>query len=449
MEISEKVFLKPPFHLIGIGGVGMSGLAWLLHDLGYPVQGSDMVWNGKLEKLREKGVRVFLGHRTENIGVARTIIHSSAISPDNPELRYAKKKGLPIYSRGKFLALLVREKKTLVVAGTHGKTTTTSLIAFLLRGLGISDSYMIGGEIKGWERNAHWGKGEIMVLESDESDGSFLNLDPHIGIITSLDDDHISFYGDLSGIERAFQLFVEKINHSGKVFLHSSLQDKFSLPEVLTYGLEEGYISASGVRKGEKGNFFELKVGDRKVGEFFLPLPGEYNVENSLPALYLSLSMGGDIKEIKEVLATFPGVKRRVEFRGEIGGVKIFDDYAHHPTEIKKVIKIFPPEKLRVVFQPHRYSRFSRLLKDFAEALSPAREILLLPIYSASEPPLPGISSADLLSLLERKKRRVLLKESLEAVVEYLYHTLHPGDIILILGAGDVTRVGELLLEKK
>ncbi|HEX68342.1 MAG TPA: UDP-N-acetylmuramate--L-alanine ligase [bacterium] len=443
--------LISPVHLVGIGGVGMSGLAWLLKDLGYAVQGSDKEESIYTRKLKKVGFKIFIGHHKKHVEGAKSVVYSQAIKEDNPEIKRAKELSLPIFHRGWILAHLAKKKKSIVVAGSHGKTTTTAILSYLLHHLGVSSSYYIGGTIKGWERNACWDINKIMVLESDESDASFLYFRPWISIVTSLDDDHLPFYGGMDKLKFAFEEFLRNTSSEGMVIMETRTTPKISIPpstKVVTYGIGDGEVMATSLKNVQGGVSFVLKINNQNTGRWFLPLPGEHNVENSLPGIYLALYFGGEISQVRKILSKFPGVKRRIEKVGDIKGATIYDDYAHHPTEIKRILGVFSSHRVRVVFQPHRYSRFSYLKKEFANALTGVKEVVLLPVFSAGEKPIPGADSYSLLSLLKSLGVKCCYCQNIQQAIEYLQSSLTNGEIILTLGAGDVWKVGKLLVSQ-
>jgi len=446
----------PPYHLVGIGGAGMRGLAWILKDKGEKVQGSDIGKSISLEILQKNGIKIFSQHRASNLNGAGTLIYSSAIEESNPEREEARKRGLPQVSRGEFLAHLGKGKKEIVVAGTHGKTTTTALLSFLFRESGISPSYLIGGEILGEEKNALWCEGELFITESDESDGSFLYLDPFISIITNVDNDHLEFYRDMPTLIRFFKKFIKKTSREGCILfcLHhpwvKELLRNKDTSDFITYGIGDGILQAEVIQEEEKGTFFQIKMHHYTIRKLFLPLYGKYNILNVLPSIYLGLKFGIPEKTIRALLSIFPGVKRRLEFKGKFQNVAIYDDYAHHPTEIEVTLKTLRKRyscPLRVVFQPHRYSRTVNLSKNLGKSLSLADEVILIPIYAAGEKPLPGVNTSTIQNILNQKGIPVNYFRSKEETVEYLIKSMKENEIIITMGAGDVFQIGEKLLK--
>ncbi|NOZ64226.1 MAG: UDP-N-acetylmuramate--L-alanine ligase [Caldiserica bacterium] len=454
MQLKTENYL-PPYHLVGIGGAGMRGLAWILRDKGKDVQGSDTGKSVYLKALQEKGIKIFSHHRAENLTSARTLIYSSAIEENNPERREAQKRGIPQVSRGEFLAQLGKSKKEIVIAGTHGKTTTTALLSFLFREAGISSSYFIGGEITGEEKNASWDRKELFIAESDESDGSFLYLTPFISIITNIDNDHLNFYKNMETLIHAFRKFTEKTSPEGCILfcLHHPYVKEIlppkPTPSFITYGIEEGILQAKSLQEEKGGTSFQIKMGNHTIKKFFLPLYGSYNVLNALPSIYLGLKFGIPEKTLREIISSFPGVKRRMEFKGKTRNVSIYDDYAHHPTEIAETLKALRkrfPGQIRVVFQPHRYSRTISLSENLAKSLSLADEVVLLPIYAAGENPLPGVDTDIIRKILQHQGAPVRYYKTQEEVVNYLSQSMKNEETIVTLGAGDIFQIGEKLL---
>ena len=454
MQLKTKKYL-PPYHLAGIGGAGMRGLAWILKDKGEDVQGSDTGQSIYLKALQGEGIKIFSQHRRENLNNVRTLIYSSAIEESNPERKEARERGLPQVSRGEFLAQLGKTKKEIVIAGTHGKTTTTALLSFLFRESGISSSYFIGGEIRGEEKNASWDGKELFITESDESDGSFLYLSPFISIITNIDNDHLNFYKNMQTLIHAFKKFREKTSPEGcSLFcLHhpyvKEMLPQNLTPSFITYGIDKGVLQAEALQEEKEGTSFRIKMGSHTIKKFFLPLHGRYNVLNALPSIYLGLKFGIPEKTIREIISAFPGVKRRMEFKGKIRDISIYDDYAHHPTEISETLKALRkrfPGQIRAVFQPHRYSRTISLSEDLAQSLSLADEVVLLPIYAAGENPVPGVDTDIIREILQHKGTPVYYYKSQEEVISYLNQSMKSEETIVTLGAGDISQIGEKLL---
>ncbi|MEN3185854.1 MAG: UDP-N-acetylmuramate--L-alanine ligase [Atribacterota bacterium] len=447
-------------HFIGIGGTGMSGLALLAQEAGYWVSGSDLVENEAIARLRAKGVTVFVGHSRDRVRQAEAVVVSSAIPENNEELEEARKLNLLVIPRGEMLAFLLNRKKGIAVAGTHGKTTTTSMISLLLETAGLEPTVLIGGELEDIGGNAKGGKGELFVAEADESDGSFLRLSPFCAVVTNIEDDHIEFYGDIEKEKKAFVMFLEGIKTGGFGVVcgdHPNVVDILSkkrLSNILTYGIENQRVDFRGRVVVEKrdGFVFEAFRKDTKIGDFHLNLPGIHNVENALACIAVGVELGVQTCHIQEALVSFRGVKRRFEKIGTFRGALVVDDYAHHPTEMKVVLNAalnFTTGRVVVVFQPHRYTRTKRLYREMAEALKKAHQVILLPIYSANEEPLAGIS-AELVyrEMVAQGFRGIRLVENFEEAAMECRNASRAGDIIITMGAGDVWKVGAMLCGK-
>jgi UDP-N-acetylmuramate--alanine ligase len=457
-------------HFVGIGGIGMSGIAEVLHNLGYDVTGSDVKDSETTKRLKDLGIKVYIGHEAENIDNAHVVVVSSAVSDNNPEIIEAKRKFIPVIPRAEMLAELARLKYGILVAGAHGKTTTTSLISTILAHAGFDPTVIIGGRLKATGSNARLGQGEFLVAEADESDGSFLKLSPTIAVVTNIDREHMDFFQSMDSLKEAFRSFLDKIPFYGVSIV--SIENEHLrelLPSLhrryITYGFHsEAEIYAKNIRKGFMSVSFDATYKGRAIGDFDLPLSGEHNVLNSLAAIGVALELQIDIPMIKEALRRFGGIQRRFEFKGEAKEIKVFDDYGHHPTEIKATLKAAreglihnqalkvegqEPRRLFVLFQPHRYSRTKDLMDEFASSFNDADFLILLDVYSAGERPIEGVSSA---TLLERIKKRccnntLYLKDKEEAIRHIISH-MSKGDMLLTLGAGDVWKIGDEILQR-
>jgi len=451
--------MKGKIHLVGIGGAGMRSLALLLHQKGYQVQGSDLLSSPTLEKLQSLGIKTYTGHSKEIISNdVREVVYSSAINAHNPEIVEAKRRKIPLFSRGEKLSLLVKEKKEIIIAGTHGKTTTSAILAFLLKKLKLSHSYYLGGEIDSLGFSAEWGEGEYIVCESDESDKSFLLLHPFISILTNIDNDHLDRYEKIENLWQDFYTFASKTASGGLIMgnihcpgvkkLLSSLSKSYP---VLTYGGKEAELRVEQVKFYPFSTHFTLSLNHKKIGRVDLPLPGYHNVLNALPGIYLSHFLGADWREIFQKIQDFSGVKRRYEVKGKSGKILIIDDYAHHPSEIQVTIRTarLLKKKLIVVFQPHRFSRTKLLAKEMAYSLLGADEVILLPIYSAGEKPLPGVSSQQIYQILLKQGKKCHLMETQEEVLTYLKSISDSPAVVITMGAGDVYQIGERLVSEK
>ncbi|MDH5201854.1 MAG: UDP-N-acetylmuramate--L-alanine ligase [Nitrospirota bacterium] len=455
-------------HFVGIGGIGMSGIAELLHNLGYEVTGSDLKDSETTRRLRDLGIKVSVGHGAENIDNAHVVVISSAVSDDNPEVIEAKRKSLPVIPRAEMLAELARLKYGILVAGAHGKTTTTSLISTILAHCGFDPTVVIGGRLKATGSNARLGQGEFLVAEADESDGSFLKLSPTIAVVTNIDREHMNFFKTIESLKDAFLSFMNKIPFYGvSIVCIENEHLRELLPSIhrryITYGFtHDAELRAINIMKGFMSMSFDAIYRGRTIGEFYLPLAGTHNVLNSLAAIGAALELRIDILKIKEGLKSFEGIQRRFEFRGEANGIKIFDDYGHHPTEIKATLKaaregLFisgqKPDtgtgRLFVLFQPHRYTRTKDLMDEFSTSFDDADSLILLNVYSAGEKPFRGADSETLLKRIKKAghKNAVYIKDK-EDALKHIITTMRRGDILLTLGAGNVWKIGEEILNK-
>jgi len=442
------------YHFIGIGGAGMSGLAKILLAFGIRISGSDLVASPVIEKLRENGARIYIGHAPENIqtGVDRVVV-SSAIPPFNVELRAAQQTGLPIISRGELLAQVMSRFKGIAVVGTHGKTTTSSMISLVLACNGLDPTFIIGGEANDIGGNAKLGKGEFLVAEADESDGSFLKLEPYAAVITNIDNDHLDYYKNIEEIERAFQKFLSRLKPGGfAVFCTDNDQVRNLKPgkiDVITYGLQ-GSPDFKAEEIKQNGFKTEAVIFQKKrtLGKLTLAVPGIHNAQNALAAVAVGMRLGLDFSAIAKSLATFRGAQRRFQLVAQYDGVKIIDDYAHHPTEIKALLKAaegFQRRRTIVVFQPHRYTRTYFLKEEFSEAFRGTDLVIVTDIYAAGEKPLDGVTADLIVQALKKNKQNVVYLGQLKTVEEFLLQEHRPGDLILTVGAGNVWTVGQNL----
>ena len=448
-------------YFVGIGGVGMSGIAEVLKNLGYEVRGSDLRQSEATKRLQTLGINITIGHMAENVKGAHVVVVSSAISSDNPEVTAAKEQLIPVIPRAEMLAELARLKYGVLVAGSHGKTTTTSLIASVLASGGFDPTVVIGGKLKSIGSHAKLGQGEFLIAEADESDGSFLKLSPTVAVVTNIDREHLDFFENIEGLKTAFLSFVNKVPFYGLSILCADNEHvKELLPKIqrrfITYGLSKGVdLVAENIRiEGIKSKFKAILKGV-SLGSFEVPLPGGHSVSNSLAAIGVAHELGLDMDTVRKALKSFSGVQRRFEFKGESYGIKIFDDYGHHPSEIlatlvaaKEAMKQNTDNKKRtgrlvVLFQPHRYTRTRDLLSDFFGAFVDADKIILMDIYPAGEKPIDGINSEVLLKgIMAAGKDIVYIKDRIK-IIDYLCEELKDGDTLLTLGAGDVWKIGE------
>jgi len=450
---------KYHIHFVGIGGIGMSGIAELLLNLGYRVSGSDVKPSDITENLARLGGTIHTGHRAGQITGADVVVVSSAIDRQNPEVTAARQAGIPVIPRAEMLAELMRLKYSVAVAGAHGKTSTTSLVANVLAGGGLDPTVVIGGKLKSIGRNAVLGQGDFIVAEADESDGSFLKFSPAIAVVTNIDREHMDFYENLDTIKQVFLEFIDRIPFYGLAVLcldNEPLQDL--IPRIkkrmTTYGrsAQADYQARDVSFSGMQSRFTVVHRGDH-LGEFHLALPGMHNVYNALAAIAVGMELDIPLTAIKRALRNAEGVQRRLEIKGEIKGVIVVDDYGHHPTEIQVTLKAvkdnWPDRRQVVVFQPHRYTRTQALLDDFTHAFNNSDALIVLPIYAASEAPIAGVSSEVLEGRIRAHgHRNVVFQDSLETCVDHLEKILVAGDLLLTLGAGDVYRVGEMVLER-
>jgi len=450
---------KYHIHFVGIGGIGMSGIAELLLNLGYKVSGSDLRYSDITRNLEELGGVLFEGHAEDQIEGADVIVTSSAVKPDNPEVLAARQLSVPVIPRAEMLAELMRLKYSVAIAGAHGKTTTTSIVASVLGEGGFDPTVVIGGKLKSLGTNAVHGQGDFIVAEADESDGSFLKMSPTIAVVTNIDREHLDYYDDLDDIKSVFLNFIEKVPFYGLAVLcldNESIQD--IIPKIksrfTTYGMSsQADFQARNVQfEGMTSRFTVYHFGER-LGEIVLNLPGVHNVLNSMSSITVGVELGIPFDRIKQALETIEGVQRRLEIKGETKGIVVVDDYGHHPTEIKTTLQAaresWPDRRIVVVFQPHRYSRTQALFDEFTRAFYQSDLLVVLPIYAAGEKEIPGTDGHSLYKGIKAHgHRNVVFKEDFQATVDYLDEVSKAGDILLTLGAGDVLKVGEMALEQ-
>ncbi|MEA3538139.1 MAG: UDP-N-acetylmuramate--L-alanine ligase [Pseudomonadota bacterium] len=443
-------------HFVGIGGIGMSGIAELMHNLGYKVQGSDIAESYVIEGLRKKGIDVHIGHKAENLGDSAVVVTSTAIRRGNPEVDLALEKRIPVVRRAEMLAELMRLKSTVAVAGTHGKTTTTSMVAALLDAGGLDPTVVNGGIINSYGSNARLGTSDWMVVEADESDGSFLRLPPTFAIVTNIDPEHLDHYGSFDQIKQAFVDFVEHVPFYGAAILcidHPEVQA--ILPRVRDRRVVSYGFSAQADVRGENvtplpgGNRFDVLITDRdgnqrRIDGLELPMPGRHNVQNALSAVAVALELQISGEDIRSGFAKFGGVKRRFTKVGDVDGASIIDDYGHHPVEIKAVLAAAREGvkgRVIAVVQPHRFTRLRDLMPEFQTAFNDADTVYVAPVYAAGETPIDGVDAAHLLAGLKRSGHRdAYTVEGPEDLVQKLAATIREGDMVVCLGAGDITK---------
>ncbi len=450
---------KYHIHFVGIGGIGMSGIAELLLNLGYKVSGSDLKLSVITKRLEELGGVIYEGHNNTQIRGADVVVISSAVSKDNPEVKAALENSIPVIPRAEMLAELMRLKFSIAVAGAHGKTTTTSLVASVLARGGLDPTVVIGGVLKSKGANALLGTGDFMVAEADESDGSFLKMSPTIAVVTNIDLEHLDFYKDLDDIKRVFLTFIERIPFYGLAVLcldNEAIQDL--IPKIkkryTTYGMSsQADFQARNIKFRELKTEFSVYNQKEKLGEILLNLPGVHNVLNAMASIAVGMELDIPFDTVKKALESVEGVKRRMEIKGEINGITIVDDYGHHPTEIRKTLEAaresWPDRRIVVAFQPHRYTRTKALFNKFARSFYQSHVLAVLPIYPAGEKKIEGVSAKNLYEEIKRHgHKQVLYFESMENAKQGLKSILKKGDILLTLGAGNIVSLGEKILDE-
>jgi UDP-N-acetylmuramate--alanine ligase len=446
-------------HFVGIGGSGMSGIAEILLNLGYRVTGSDQKRNDAVERLAELGAKVFIGHAATNVEGAHVVVYSSAVSRENVEVQAARQQQIPAIPRAEMLAELMRLKYGIAVAGTHGKTTTTSMVGAVLAEGRYDPTIVVGGRVTSLGSNARLGQGEFLVAEADESDGSFLKLAPTIAVVTTIDAEHLDHYGNLDAIRDAFVAFVNRVPFYGSAVLcldEPNIQRLIPRIEkrIVTYGLESGAdLVARRVRLTGMTSRFEVFHRLSLLGELTLQIPGRHNVLNALAAVGVGLDLEIPFAAIQKALAGFSGVQRRFQIRGEAGGVTVVDDYGHHPAEIRATLaaaKAGFERRVVTVFQPHRYTRTLHLREEFLTAFNLADVLIVMDIYAAGEAAIPGVTAEDLADGIRAHGHRdvTYLGNDRTRVVEHLSEIVRRGDLVLTLGAGDVSQLGPELLKR-
>ncbi len=435
-------------HMVGIGGSGMSGIAEILHNMGFKVTGSDIQENENVKRLRALGIKIEIGHRPENLSSAQVVVISSAIREDNVEVQRAKQLGIPVIPRAEALAQLMRMKYSIAVAGTHGKTTTTSMIGFILAAAGYDPTIVVGGIPHQVGATAKMGSGKFMVAEADESDGSFLRLYPSAEVITNIEEDHLDFYPNIEAIKEAFLHFTENIPFFGFVVLNRDDPGIREIEgEIKRYKVGFSIREASEFQAkplGRRGDFWAFEIRGERMR---IRLPGIHNIYNASAAVALCATLGLPMRTIASALEEFRGVRRRIDYRGEAGGRKVYEDYAHHPTEIRAVMgslrEIHPDSRLVVVFQPHRYTRLAKMKEKLALSLSGADLVVVTEVYPAGEKPIEGVSGKLLYDILREVKKEVLFCRKLDELPGLLREISSPGDVIALLGAGNITKYVE------
>jgi UDP-N-acetylmuramate--alanine ligase len=443
-------------HFVGIGGIGMSGIAEVLHNLGYVVQGSDIADSANVRRLRDSGIAVAVGHDAANLGAAQVVVTSTAVKRDNPEVVAARARFIPVVRRAEMLAELMRLRWSIAIGGTHGKTTTTSMVAAVLEAAHIDPTVINGGIVNAYGSNTRLGEGDWMVVEADESDGSFLRLPSVIAVVTNMDPEHLDHWGSAEAMTAAYDQFVSNIPFYGFAVLcidHPAVQQmipRVSDRRIITYGFSpQADIRAERVISDRMGATFEVMVTDRarnrsrKMGPFRLPMLGQHNVSNSLAAIAIGVEMEIDEATLKSAILGFKGVKRRFTKTGESGGITVIDDYGHHPVEIMAVLKAARQAGSRdviAVVQPHRYSRLQSLFAEFCTCMNDAGTVIVADVYAAGEAPIPGMTRDALVDGLRAAGHRsVVPLPGPEHLAEMIHAIAKPGDMVVCLGAGNIT----------
>jgi UDP-N-acetylmuramate--alanine ligase len=445
-------------HFVGVGGIGMSGIAEILHNLGYKVQGSDIADNANVKRLRDKGIAIHIGHKAENLGEAGVVVISSAIKRDNPEVIAAREAGLPIVRRAEMLGELMRLKRSVAVGGTHGKTTTTSMVAAVFDAAGLDPTVINGGIINAYGANARLGSGEWMVVESDESDGSFTKLPAAIAIVTNIDPEHMDHYEDFAAVRRAYDAFVSNIPFYGFAVLcvdHPEVQEmiaRVSDRKIVTYGFSpQADIRGINLELRPEGTRYDVAIADRKndatrtIEGFFLPVIGQHNVQNSLAAIAVGVHLGFPDHALRAAFSKFEGVKRRFTRTGAARGITVVDDYAHHPVEIVATLKAAqqakgPKGKVIAVMQPHRYTRLAGLFADFCKSFNDADAVIIADVYAAGEQPIEGANRDALVEgLRAHGHRNVHALPDPKQLAAMIAAIAEAGDYVICLGAGSIS----------
>ncbi len=452
-------FKKYHIHFVGIGGIGMSGIAELLLNLGYEVSGSDTKASDITERLKSLGGAIHTGHSAEHVSGADVVVVSSAINTENPEVNAAHRLSIPVIPRAEMLAELMRLKYSVAVAGAHGKTSTTSIVAAVLGEGRLDPTVVIGGKLKGIDSNAVLGMGDFIVAEADESDGSFLKMSPTIAVVTNIDREHLDFYKDLEDIKNVFFDFIDRIPFYGLAVLcldNEPIQDL--IPKIkkrfTTYGMStQADYQARNIRAQGLKTRFTLHHQGEDLGDITLNLPGIHNVYNAMASIAVGFELNIPFETIKSALETLEGVQRRMEVKGVAQGITVVDDYGHHPTEIKTTLQAvkesWPDKRIILAFQPHRYTRTHALFDEFTRAFYQSDLMVVMPIYPAGENPINGVDSARLCEEIKAHgHKEVICMDGMESALSYLKDVLRSGDLLLTLGAGDVWKVGTAILKE-
>lgn len=444
-------------HFVGIGGIGMSGIAEVLHNLGYEITGSDVKESTNTRRLQALGIKIMIGHRAENVDSAHVVVISSAIKDDNPEVIEARKRSIPVIPRAEMLAEIGRLKYSILVAGAHGKTTTTSLISSILTAAGLDPTVIIGGRLNATGSNARLGQGNFLVAEADESDGSFLKLSPTIAVATNIDREHMDYFKTMDSLCGAFREFLNKVPFYGlSVLCYENIYLRNIMNELnrkyVTYGFSDNAdVHAINIKKSKDGGMqFDVIYKGEDIGGFLIPLLGTHNVLNALASIVVSRELYVSVDTIKSSLSEFSGIHRRFEYKGLCNGAVVYDDYGHHPTEIKATISAIKTngyKRLIAVFQPHRYTRTRDLFYEFTESFYGVDRLYILDIYPAGETPIKGISAKDLADAIREKGVDVQYISERDVLIGMLKKELQDNDIVITLGAGDVWKIAEALIK--
>src|SRR6266852_2421355 len=448
-------------HFVGIGGIGMSGIAEVLLTLGYKVSGSDLKLSPVTQRLARLGATIFEGHRGENAEGAEVVVTSSAVSEHNPEVAAARKRHVPVIQRAEMLAELMRLKYGIAIAGMHGKTTTTSMVAAVLAAGGLDPTIIVGGRVDAIDSNARLGKSQYLVAEADESDRSFLKLSPILSVVTNIDREHMDCYRDMQDVEQTFLEFMDRVPFYGMLVLcNDDERLRAMLPKirrrVLTYGARGGLdfqILAGETTHGERPvSHFGVHYRGRSLGDFSLHVPGAHNVLNATAAIAVGVGLDIRPEDISAGLEKFRGVDRRFQLKGKVNGISVVDDYGHHPTEIRATLAAARQcghKRIHVIFQPHRYTRTQQLMEEFAGAFGDADTLHILDIYAASEQPIEGITGESLThTIVQRSGKQVWYRPSFAEATEAVLAQARDGDLIVTLGAGNVSQLGPQILER-
>jgi len=450
--------MKKSYHLIGIGGIGMSGIAQLLLKSGFNVSGSDLKENRITDELKNLGAKIYIGHHASNVVDRQTVIYSSAIKEDNPEIRQAKVLGISLIKRAQALAELMQQKTAITIAGSHGKTTTTSLISYMLLEAGLCPTVVIGGILNNINTNACLGSGEFFVAEADESDGSFLSYTPKYSIITNIDCEHLDYYHNFDNELNTFKRFIGLTKNDGCVFACSDDPNLLKImkdykAKHLFFGFNSpAQIYAKNISFDGLSSKFDCYLKDKLISCFSLSLGGKHNILNSLAVIALGLELGIDLCCIKKTLQNYKGAGRRLEIKFKNDKYLVIDDYAHHPSEIRATLEALANLKVKrkiVIFQPHRYSRTQLLLDEFSKSFDPADYLIITDIYAASEKPIEGVNAQNLAQIIKKDKaRKNIIYLNKENIIQHILEIIKAGDLVVTLGAGDIVKVSDALAEK-